>query len=126
MIIRIVKLSFHAEYISNFKTIFEENKQKIISQKGCNRIEMLEDINEVNVIFTYSWWDYEDDLNNYRKVYCSYHFVPNCSSPNTDLSFQYIRFRATQRKSRLGSNNRILHRVNFPCWRIRINRFICF
>ena len=66
MIIRIVKLSFHAEYISNFKTIFEENKQKIISQKGCNRIEMLEDINDVNVIFTYSWWDYEDDLNNYR------------------------------------------------------------
>ena len=66
MIIRIVKLSFHAEYISNFKTIFEENKQKIISQKGCNCIEMLEDINDVNVIFTYSLWDYENDLNNYR------------------------------------------------------------
>ena len=62
MIIRIVKLSFHAEYISNFKTIFEENKQKIISQKGCNRLEMLKDIKDVNVIFTYSWWDYEDDL----------------------------------------------------------------
>ena len=66
MIIRIVKLSFQAESISNFKTIFEENKQKIISQKGCNRIEMLEDINDLNVIFTYSWWDSEGDLNNYR------------------------------------------------------------
>ena len=66
MIIRIVKLSFQAESISNFKTIFEENKQKIISQKGCNRLEMLNDINDVNVIFTYSWWDYQDDLNNYR------------------------------------------------------------
>ena len=52
MIIRIVKLSFQAESISNFKTIFEDNKQ-IISQKGCNRLEMLEDINDVNVIFTY-------------------------------------------------------------------------
>ena len=66
MIIRIVKLSFHAEYISDFKTIFEKNKQKIISQKGCNQLEMLEDINEVNIFFTYSWWDSEDDLNNYR------------------------------------------------------------
>ena len=54
MIIRIVKLSFHAEYISDFKTIFEENKGKIISQKGCNRLEMLEDINDVNIFFTYS------------------------------------------------------------------------
>tara|TARA_A100000164_G_C21248783_1_gene470424 strand:- start:166 stop:462 length:297 start_codon:yes stop_codon:yes gene_type:complete len=66
MIIRIVKLSFHAEYISDFKTIFEENKGKIISQKGCNRLEMLEGINDVNIFFTYSWWDSEDDLNNYR------------------------------------------------------------
>jgi len=66
MIIRIVKLSFHPEYISDFKTIFEENKQKIISQKGFNRLEMLKDINDVNVIFTYSWWDSQDDLNNYR------------------------------------------------------------
>ena len=66
MIIRIVKLSLHAEYISNFKTIFEENKQKIISQKGCTHLEMLKDIKDVNVIFTYSWWDSEEDLNNYR------------------------------------------------------------
>ena len=66
MIIRIVKLSFHAEYISNFKTIFEENKQKIVSQKGCNRLEMLKDIKHVNVIFTYSCWDSLEDLNNYK------------------------------------------------------------
>ena len=66
MIIRIVKLSFHPEYISDFKTIFEESKQKIVSQKGCNRLKMLKDINDVNVIFTYSWQDSEEDLNNYR------------------------------------------------------------
>ena len=29
---------------------------------------MLKDINDVNVIFTYSWWDSEDDLNNYRTL----------------------------------------------------------
>ena len=40
MIIRIVKLSFQADSISNFKTIFEENKQKIISKKRCNLIDV--------------------------------------------------------------------------------------
>ena len=27
---------------------------------------MVKDINDVNFIFTYSWWDSEGDLNNYR------------------------------------------------------------
>mgnify|MGYP001596073546 FL=1 len=67
MIIRIVKLSFHAEHISAFKTIFEESKQKILAQKGCHRVEMLQDVNEKNIFFTYSWWDSEDDLNKYRQ-----------------------------------------------------------
>ena len=66
MIIRIVKLSFHVEHISAFKTIFEESKQKILTQKGCLRLEMLQDVNEKNIFFTYSWWDSEKDLNDYR------------------------------------------------------------
>tara|TARA_B100001057_G_C22793956_1_gene928808 strand:- start:1371 stop:1667 length:297 start_codon:yes stop_codon:yes gene_type:complete len=66
MIVRIVKLSFHAEFISDFKTIFEQNKQNIISQKGCSRLEMLQDINNLNVFLTYSWWNSEENLNNYR------------------------------------------------------------
>lgn len=66
MIVRIVKLSFHAEFISDFKTIFDENKHKIISQKGCSRVEMLQDINNLNVFLTYSWWNSEENLNDYR------------------------------------------------------------
>jgi len=66
MIIRIVKLSFHQEHITTFKTIFEKNKQTILAQKGCNRLELLQDSNCENVFFTYSWWDTEEDLNNYR------------------------------------------------------------
>ena len=66
MITRIVKLSFKEEYISDFKTIFEESKQKILSQKGCLKAEMLQDVNSKNIFFTYSWWETEQDLNNYR------------------------------------------------------------
>jgi heme-degrading monooxygenase HmoA len=66
MIIRIVKLSFHPEHVSTFKAIFEESKQKILTQKGCNRVELLQDVNTKNVFFTYSWWNSEDDLNRYR------------------------------------------------------------
>ena len=46
MIIRIVKLSFHPEHISTFKTIFEQSKQKILNRQGCNRVEMLQDLNQ--------------------------------------------------------------------------------
>lgn len=67
MIIRIVKLSFHTEHISSFKTIFEESKQKILARKGCHRVEMLQDVTKKNIFFTYSWWDSEEDLNAYRQ-----------------------------------------------------------
>jgi len=66
MIIRIVKLSFHSEHISTFKTIFDQSKQKILNRKGCTRVEMLQDIQHDNIFFTYSWWDTEADLNAYR------------------------------------------------------------
>lgn len=66
MIIRIVKLSFHSEHISTFKTIFEQSKQKIVNRQGCNRVEMLQDLNQENIFFTYSWWNSEADLNAYR------------------------------------------------------------
>ena len=67
MIIRIVKLSFDSKHISAFKTIFEENIQKIITQKGCQHIEILQDITNKNTFFTYSCWESEIDLNNYRE-----------------------------------------------------------
>ena len=66
MITRIVKLSFKEEHIEEFQAIFEESKQKIISQKGCLKVEMLQDISAKNIFFTYSWWVSEEDLNNYR------------------------------------------------------------
>lgn len=66
MIERIVKLSFHTESISVFKTIFEQNKLKINGFKGCLMVNLLQDIHNENVFFTYSRWESESDLNAYR------------------------------------------------------------
>lgn len=66
MITRIVKLDFKTEHIQEFKSLFEESKEKIISQKGCEKVEMLQDVNTKNIFFTYSLWASEEDLNNYR------------------------------------------------------------
>lgn len=66
MITRIVKLSFHLENISAFKTIFEANKTKISMQKGCMQLEAFQDIENPRIFFTHSKWNSEKDLNAYR------------------------------------------------------------
>ncbi len=66
MIVRIVKLKFQYKHISTFKTIFENSKQTILSQKGCRKLELLQDSNDDCTFFTYSYWDTEEDLNTYR------------------------------------------------------------
>jgi hypothetical protein len=67
MMIRIVKLSFHQEHIETFKAIFADSKEKIVAMKGCHKVELLQDINNLNQFFTYSWWDSQEDLNAYRE-----------------------------------------------------------
>lgn len=66
MIIRIVKMTFQIEKTREFQAIFNESKQLIRDMKGCSHLELLNDINEPNIFFTYSYWDSETDLNNYR------------------------------------------------------------
>lgn len=67
MIKRIVKMSFKPENVAVFKTIFEMNWQKISVAEGCLHVELLQDINNPSVFFTYSLWQNEDFLNKYRK-----------------------------------------------------------
>jgi quinol monooxygenase YgiN len=68
MIKRIVKMEFQLDKISEFKKLFSESKKTILSQEGCHSVELLQDINQENVFFTYSYWDSEDKLNQYRKT----------------------------------------------------------
>ena len=66
MIIRIVKMTFVPEKVNEFLEVFHTSKQLIRNFKGCSHLELLNDINTPNIFFTYSYWENEDALNNYR------------------------------------------------------------
>lgn len=66
MITRIVKMGFVPEQIDDFLEVFEQNKHKIRGFEGCTHVELLRDIHQSNQFFTYSYWESEEHLNNYR------------------------------------------------------------
>lgn len=49
-----------------FKKIFNASKKSIREMRGCIFLELLEDLNDADLFFTYSVWSSEDDLNRYR------------------------------------------------------------
>ena len=66
MIIRIVKMTFQPDKVNEFLEIFASSKDKIRNSPGCNHLELLQDRSDPSVFFTYSRWNSESDLNNYR------------------------------------------------------------
>lgn len=66
MIIRIVKMTFMPEKVNDFLEIFHASKHLIRNFEGCSHLELLNDINSPNIFFTYSYWQSENALNNYR------------------------------------------------------------
>lgn len=66
MINRIVKMTFREEELDSFLEVFEASKDKIRNFPGVKHLELLQDVKQKNVLFTYSLWESEDDLENYR------------------------------------------------------------
>ena len=66
MIKRIVKMSFELEKVEKFKSIYELNWHKIKGFEGCLHVELLQDNSIPSIFFTYSNWESEKHLNNYR------------------------------------------------------------
>ncbi len=66
MFVRIVKMGFEPSKIDSFLENFEENKLKIRHFKGCIFLELYRDKDNRNQFFTYSYWESEADLENYR------------------------------------------------------------
>jgi heme-degrading monooxygenase HmoA len=66
MIVRIVKMEFREEGIPEFLDIFAGSRQKILSFEGCSHVQLLQDVSDPSVFFTYSYWDTEEHLNTYR------------------------------------------------------------
>lgn len=67
MFVRIVKMSFHEENIPAFLENFELNKNKIRNATGNRLLELYQDKTNKCIFFTYSHWETEEDLENYRK-----------------------------------------------------------
>jgi len=66
MFVRIVKMSFHEEKIFHFLENFEVIKQKIRNASGNRLLELYQDKTDPCIFFTYSYWETEQDLENYR------------------------------------------------------------
>ncbi|MGB1040866.1 MAG: putative quinol monooxygenase [Flavobacteriales bacterium] len=67
MLIRIVKLTIHPDKIEEFKSIYESHMKLIRNQNGCSKLELLQEKGRYsNVVMTYSYWNSENDLQNYR------------------------------------------------------------
>jgi heme-degrading monooxygenase HmoA len=66
MITRLVKMTFREEEIDAFKALFEERKSMIRNFEGCTHLQLWQDKHNPAVFFTYSLWDSEEHLNNYR------------------------------------------------------------
>ena len=67
MFIRIVKMSFHEENIPKFLENFNLMKEKIRNAPGNRYLELYQDRNNPEIFFTYSFWETEADLENYRQ-----------------------------------------------------------
>ena len=66
MFTRIVKMEFEKENIPSFLSNFEKVKEKIRSFPGCTFLELYQDKKDDTIFFTYSKWEMESNLENYR------------------------------------------------------------
>lgn len=66
MTVRLVKMTFRPEEVEHFQELFEGWRHRIITFPGCNHLELLHDVAEPSIFFTYSEWGSPTDLENYR------------------------------------------------------------
>lgn len=57
---------FREETLADFQQLFEERKGAIRAFEGCKHLELWRDINNRNIFFTYSIWNSEQQLDQYR------------------------------------------------------------
>ena len=66
MITRIVKLTFQEDTIADFLAYFDTINTRVSRFDGCRGMRLLQDLQHPHVVFTYSYWEDEQALNNYR------------------------------------------------------------
>lgn len=60
-------MSFAKENVETFLENFDNNKEKIRAVDGCEFLQLLRDKDNTNQFFTYSFWNQQEDLENYRQ-----------------------------------------------------------
>ena len=66
MLVRIVKMTFSPDKTNEFQIRFHSLKEKILEFEGCELLELYRDKRDSNIFFTYSYWQSEEHLNQYR------------------------------------------------------------
>jgi quinol monooxygenase YgiN len=66
MLTRIVKMTFEPENIPSFERLFRASEKGIRSFPGCLEVNLLQDVKDPRVFFTYSQWESEAALEAYR------------------------------------------------------------
>jgi quinol monooxygenase YgiN len=59
-------MGFQPSKIDEFLSNFEAHKHKIRAFEGCEFLELYRDKHHTNIFFTYSYWNSETDLEQYR------------------------------------------------------------
>jgi heme-degrading monooxygenase HmoA len=65
-LIRVVRMTFRPEEAQAFLENFEAHKSLIRNFPGCQHLELWQDQNQKNIFVTYSHWESEMALNQYR------------------------------------------------------------
>ena len=60
-------MTFIPEHVLDFMKVFNASKQLIRNFEGCMHLELLADKDKPNILFTYSYWNSEKNLEHYRK-----------------------------------------------------------
>lgn len=60
-------MGFYKQNVEIFLENFHATKTKIRAFEGCTFLELYRDKNDPGIFFTYSYWESEDALENYRK-----------------------------------------------------------
>ena len=66
MIVRIVKMSFIPEKVTEFLNVFNQHSSAIANAEGCIDLQLIQNNNSAT-FFTISKWQSEQDLENYRQ-----------------------------------------------------------
>lgn len=66
MITRVVKMKFRKDGLPHFLTLFKSVRLLILQQRGCLSLELQQDVDDPQTLFTISRWDELQCLEAYR------------------------------------------------------------